>query len=284
MRGVFVVRFLAFLAILSICSGFVFLESESNLAEPVEEDSASSEPLTESEENTESDDSAQNDELALYKPENSKFEDQKDQNPADNTLSYIFLGLGGGFFSSLVFGSFIFEFIRVLFLLAFLTPMIATKDKKDERTRGRILGFVEGYSGIHFSALRDGLGLANGVTAYHLRVLEMEEAIISWRDGRLRRYAIATISPNEIDLIRHPLVGTRLAILEILHQSQSLGLTGKEIQKQLDISRQLLSHHMNALRNSKYVEKEGPSRKSTWKLSLDGLEQLEIIRNKINIS
>ncbi len=100
---------------------------------------------------------------------------------------------------------------------------------------------MEGNAGIHFSALRDGLGLANGVTAYHLRVLETENAVISWRDGKLRRYAISTISPHDIDSIRHPIVGTRLAILEILYRSESLGLTGKEIQQKLALSRQLLS-------------------------------------------
>ena len=187
-------------------------------------------------------------------------------------------------FSSLLFGSFLFEFIRILFFLAFLAPLIATKNKSDERTRGRILGFVEGNAGIHFSALRDGLGLANGVTAYHLRVLETENAVISWRDGKLRRYAISTISSHDIDSIRHPIVGTRLAILEILYLSESLGLTGKEIQQKLAISRQLLSHHMSSLRNSNLVEKNGSSRKSPWKLSLDGLTELNGIQNKMDVS
>ena len=127
--------------------------------------------------------------------------------------------------------------------------------------------------------MRDGLGLANGVTAYHLRLLENENAILSWRDGKLRRYAVSTISSHDIDSIRHPIVGTRLAILEILHQSESLGLTGKEIQQRLAISRQLLSHHMRSLRNSNFVEKNGSSRKAPWKLSVEGLKELNGIQN-----
>lgn len=275
MRGVFIVRFLAFLAILSIVVGVVFLEEDIGSTTSGEEITPMSEPLTDDTEGAESDDSQESD-MAFFEPVKSEKGDTED---VDNTLSYVFFGIGGGAFSSLVFGSFLFEFIRVLFFLAFLTPLIATKDKKDERTRGRILGFVEGNAGIHFSALRDGLGLANGVTAYHLRLLENENAILSWRDGKLRRYAVSTISSHDIDSIRHPIVGTRLAILEILHQSESLGLTGKEIQERLAISRQLLSHHMRSLRNSNFVEKNGSSRKAPWKLSVEGLKELNGIQN-----
>ena len=275
MRGVFIVRFLAFLAILSIVVGVVFLEEDIGSATSGEEITPMSEPLTDDKEGAESDDSQESD-MAFFEPVKSE---KSDAGGVDNTLSYVFFGIGGGAFSSLVFGSFLFEFIRVLFFLAFLTPLIATKDKKDERTRGRILGFVEGNAGIHFSALRDGLGLANGVTAYHLRLLENENAILSWRDGKLRRYAVSTISSHDIDSIRHPIVGTRLAILEILHQSESLGLTGKEIQERLAISRQLLSHHMRSLRNSNFVEKNGSSRKAPWKLSVEGLKELNGIQN-----
>ena len=275
MRGVFIVRFLAFLAILSIVVGVVFLEEDIGSTTSGEEITPVSEPLTDDKEGAESDDSQESD-MAFFEPVKSE---KGDAGGVDNTLSYVFFGIGGGAFSSLVFGSFLFEFIRVLFFLAFLTPLIATKDKKDERTRGRILGFVEGNAGIHFSALRDGLGLANGVTAYHLRLLENENAILSWRDGKLRRYAVSTISSHDIDSIRHPIVGTRLAILEILHQSESLGLTGKEIQQRLAISRQLLSHHMRSLRNSNFVEKNGSSRKAPWKLSVEGLKELNGIQN-----
>jgi predicted transcriptional regulator len=279
MRGVFVVRFLAFLALLSIVGGIVFLEEENSSLVSDEEETPASEPLTDQQEKTEDDD-AQEADASFMQPEESQ---QDDTEPVDNTLPYVFFGIGGGMFSSLFFSSFLFEFIRILFFLAFLTPLIATKDKKDERTRGRILGFIEANAGIHFSALRDGLGLANGVTAYHLRQLELEESVISWRDGRLRRYAISAISSHDINSIRHPIVGTRLAILEILHQSESLGLTGKEIQDRLAISRQLLSHHMSSLRNMKCVERKGTSRKSPWKLSADGQQKLAYIQNNVEV-
>ena len=103
-----------------------------------------------------------------------------------------------------------------------MTPLIAKgKNRNDLLTRGRILGYLEANAGIHFSALRDSLGLANGVTAYHLQVLENNGKIISWKDGKLRRYAISEISKSKLENIRNPIMGTRLAILEILSNSSS---------------------------------------------------------------
>ena len=80
--------------------------------------------------------------------------------------------------------------------MALFSPLLAKikSTREDLLTRGRILGYLEANAGIHFSALRDALGLANGVTAYHLQILESKNQIISWRDGKLRRYAISSLS------------------------------------------------------------------------------------------
>ena len=179
--------------------------------------------------------------------------------------------------SSVFLGSFFFEFLRVLFIVAFLTPLVAKKKHDNERTRGRLLGFIEANAGIHFSALRDGLGLANGVTAYHLQRLEQEGSVMSWRDGKLRRYAASTINPNDVDRIKSPLAGTRLAILQVLSQSGALGLSGKEIRTQLQISRQLLSHHLRVLNSNGFIEKTSSSRKAPWRISLDGVQELQVV-------
>ena len=120
MRGVFVVRFLAFLAILSIVGGVVFFEDESNATTSGEEDTPRSEPLTDQPESAENDDSQESDK-AFLEPVKSE---QSDTKIVDNTLPYVFFGIGGGVFSSLFFGSFVFEFIRILFFLAFLSPLI----------------------------------------------------------------------------------------------------------------------------------------------------------------
>ena len=68
------------------------------------------------------------------------------------------------------------EAARVGILLAIAGPIIAISQRGESGTftRGRILGYVEANPGIHFSALRDALEIANGVCAHHLKVLEKE--------------------------------------------------------------------------------------------------------------
>lgn len=272
MKGVYLVRFLAAMALFSICSGAVLFEKGVALSEPDALAGDEGEGFTTDSDTLETE--------AVEEPLNAEPE-QHTPSEQDNQLPNILFGFGGGIFSSMMFGSLFFEFIRIVFFMAFLTPLIAKRESGEERTAGRILGYVEGNAGIHFSALRDGLGLANGVTAYHLQILEKEGSIVSWRDGKWRRYVVSTLSPEEIDSIPHPLVGTRLAILEILQQSKTLGLTGKEIQEKLSISRQLCSHHMDALRRADFVQKANSKRKAPWLLSENGTAQLTLLGKKI---
>jgi len=185
---------------------------------------------------------------------------------------------GIGIIGSLILGSFVLEFVKVAVFAALVSPLIAgmKNSRNDMLTRGRILGYLESNAGIHFSALRDGLGLANGVTSYHLHLLESCGEVVSWRDGKLRRYAISKLSKEEIGRIRNPIVGTRLAVLEILSKSGQIGLTGKEIQIKMTISRQLLSHHLRELRQSDMVEATSNGRRPKWRVSKIGKDTLSV--------
>ena len=197
---------------------------------------------------------------------------------SESPLSSGLLAGGIGIIGSLILGSFGLEFVKVAVLAALISPLVAgMKSSRDDMlTRGRILGYLEGNAGIHFSALRDGLGLANGVTSYHLHLLESRGEVISWRDGKLRRYAVSKLSKEEIGRIRNPIVGTRLAVLEILAKSGQFGLTGKEIQNKMSISRQLLSHHLRELRQSEMVETASNGRRPKWKVSEIGTNALSV--------
>ena len=197
---------------------------------------------------------------------------------SESPLSSGLLAGGIGIIGSLILGSFVLEFVKVAVLAALISPLVAgMKSSRDDMlTRGRILGYLEGNAGIHFSALRDGLGLANGVTSYHLHLLESHGEVISWRDGKLRRYAVSKLSKEEIGRIRNPIVGTRLAVLEILAKSGQFGLTGKEIQNKMSISRQLLSHHLRELRQSEMVETASNGRRPKWKVSEIGTNALSV--------
>ena len=183
---------------------------------------------------------------------------------------------GAGVLGSLALGSILFEVMRVTVLVALVSPMLARmkKNREDMLTRGRLLGYLEANAGIHFSALRDALGLANGVTAYHLHTLESQGQIISWRDGKLRRYAVSSLTREQVSRIRNPIAGTRLAILEVLAESGNIGLSGTEIRVRLAISRQLLSHHLSELRNGEMVEAASEALRPNWRLSDTGKDVL----------
>ena len=208
-------------------------------------------------------------------------DDNKENHDGSNReLSNGLIISGLGTFGSILLGSVLLEFVRVIVLMALLTPLLSRVKgtREDLLTRGRIMGYLEANAGIHFSALRDALGLANGVTAYHLQVLEAREDVYSWRDGKLRRYAPSGISKSELGRIKSPIIGTRLAILEVLADSGTLGVSGSEIRKKTMISRQLLSHHLAELRKSDIIEPASERKRPNWKLSSKGLQSLETSR------
>lgn len=269
MRGVNLLRLLVLLSLISLISGIATMDGNDEEAVSEETPPEPGADVFEEKDAAESNDVPAE---ADFAPEQTPLQDEDDPD-----YSPFMVLIGGGVLSSIFVGSFFFEFLRVLFIVAFITPLIAKKKYDNERTRGRVLGFIEANAGIHFSALRDGLGLANGVTAYHLQILEKEHSILSWRDGKLRRYAVSTIDMSDIDSIKSPVVGTRLAILQVLSQSGSLGLSGKEIRMELEISRQLLSHHLRELNNNGFIEKTSSSRKAPWRISLDGVQALQVV-------
>lgn len=261
MEGVWTVRILSALAIASILAGTWMTNS------PSEEAHAENEPLdaflaTEG-------DSAEDEQPEMQREQG---EDGGDDSDLPNGL---IIG-GAGALGSLLVGSLMLEFVKVTVLVALVSPMLARikKNREDMLTRGRVLGYLEANAGIHFSALRDALGLANGVTSYHLHILESTGQVISWRDGKLRRYAVSGLSQEEIGRIRNPIAGTRLAIMEVLADSGSVGMPGSEIRKKLMISRQLLSHHLSELRSAEVVEAASEERRPNWRISDKGLDVL----------
>ena len=265
MEGVRAVRILSVLAVASILAGTWMISSDSDESISANQEG---EPFF-----AEESDSTEDGQL-----EQSRDEDN-DGGEGSELPSRLIIG-GAGALGSLLIGSLMLEFVKVTVLIALVSPMLAgmKRNREDMLTRGRILGYVEANAGIHFSALRDGLGLANGVTSYHLHTLESTGLVISWRDGKLRRYAVSTLSMEEVSRIKNPIVGTRLAILEVLADSGSVGVPGPEIRERLKISRQLLSHHLSELRNVDVVEAASNNRRPNWRISDKGMDILAASR------
>ena len=273
MDGVSAVRAYTLIAVLAIVAGGWMLNEapEADLMEVEMDNFAEMEATPASaEDDSESDES----------PEMRSGGEQEEQSESPNNLPASLVTGGGAALGSLAVGSILFEAMRVTVLIALATPLLARMkaNREDLLTRGRILGYLEANSGIHFSALRDALGLANGVTAYHLHTLEGQGEVISWRDGKLRRYAVSSLTKEELSRIRNPIGGTRLAILEVLADSGQIGLKGSDIKTKLQISRQLLSHHLSELKSAELVEPASESRRPNWRLSSIGLETLSSSR------
>ena len=273
MDGVSAVRAYTLIAVLAIVAGGWMLNEapEADLMEVEMDNFAEMEATPASaEDDSESDES----------PEMRSGSEQEEKSESPNNLPTSLVAGGGAALGSLAVGSIFFEAMRVTVLVALATPLLARMkaNQEDLLTRGRILGYLEANSGIHFSALRDALGLANGVTAYHLHTLEGQGEVISWRDGKLRRYAVSSLTKEELSRIRNPIAGTRLAILEVLADSGQIGLKGSDIKTKLQISRQLLSHHLSELKSAELVEPASEARRPNWRLSSIGLETLSSSR------
>ena len=273
MDGVSAVRAYTLIAVLAIVAGGWMLNEapEADLME-VEMDNFAEMEATPA--------SAEDDSQSDESPEMRSGGEQEEKSESPNNLPTSLVAGGGAALGSLAVGSILFEAMRVTVLVALATPLLARMkaNQEDLLTRGRILGYLEANSGIHFSALRDALGLANGVTAYHLHTLEGQGEVISWRDGKLRRYAVSSLTKEELSRIRNPIAGTRLAILEVLADSGQIGLKGSDIKTKLQISRQLLSHHLSELKSAELVEPASEARRPNWRLSSIGLETLSSSR------
>ena len=181
-----------------------------------------------------------------------------------------------GLITSTVTAIFASEGARFAILLAIMGPLLAITQRGPGGifTRGRLLGFIEAHPGIHFSALRDALQLGNGVTAHHIQILEKEGRVISWMDGRVRRFASSGVDQTRLKEIQSPVTGMQVAILEILSESDNLGIQSGELRAKLETSRQLLSYHMKQMSERDFVKSSGKGRSTRWYLLEAGRIQL----------
>ncbi len=131
-----------------------------------------------------------------------------------------------------------------------------TEDVLDNKTRLALHGVIVERPGIHYSAIREEFGLANGAAAYHLDVLERRKFIRSVRDGKLKRF-YSTQEKLPEDVGRSP-EGTREAIEELVRERP--GIKQLEVMEELGLDRNAASYYLREL------VKEGrlTSRKKGW--------------------
>ncbi len=125
-----------------------------------------------------------------------------------------------------------------------LAPLIIKKDEVlDNKTRYALHGIITEKPGIHYSAIKEEIGLSNGEAAYHLDVLEREEFIRSVRDGRLKRfYSYGTKVPKNPKMTPEE---TREAIVSLVRERP--GISQQRIINELGIERPSAGYFLREL-------------------------------------
>lgn len=112
----------------------------------------------------------------------------------------------------------------------------------DSDARETITGYLAATPGAHFSKIRDDLDLGTGETQHHLRRLQKQGAVESYRDGDYRRYFPA----REFDEFAQVALGylrretSRGMIIALLRDADA---TASDIASELGVSRPTVSKH-----------------------------------------
>ncbi len=138
-----------------------------------------------------------------------------------------------------------------------LLPLF-TRLKRDEVlnqfTRGEIYGFIKANPGVHLTSIKENLDLANGVLAYHLKVLLREEFIVARREGGYKRFY-----PRDMQVPRKRVHFTRLQLDIVDKLRMHPGLTQAALSRMLDESKQVINYNISVLIAADVVrvEREG---------------------------
>ena len=120
---------------------------------------------------------------------------------------------------------------------------VKTQEVLDNKTRHALLGIIVKDPGIHYSAIKEEFGLANGAAAHHLYVLERESFIRSVRDGKLKRFYQTDVKvPDDVGMSPEE---TRGAIVELVRERP--GISQLEIMEELELERNEASYYLRNL-------------------------------------
>ncbi len=179
--------------------------------------------------------------------------------PAPWWLSFWFLSLVGfvavGAGLAAFFGATEIGYYSILSLILPLYVRIKKKDVLNHFTRGQIYGYIQANPGAHYNAILQDLSMHNGVTAYHLHVLEREGYIKSFRDGMYKRFYPKDMKIPEKKL---HLSHIQKSLLHELHRYP--GISQKDLAKLLDESKQVVNYHIKILEEVGLIRCERGSR------------------------
>lgn len=131
----------------------------------------------------------------------------------------------------------------------------------DHFVRGQIFGAVRTRPGLTFAELRRLLGLSNGSLSYHLRILELQGFLRSYREGIHRRFVPAGIPFGlEPD-------GTRLSDLQLrlLEEVQSNPrATQRDLASRTGVTQQSVSYNLLFLRRQGSIDRVREGRRTRY--------------------
>ena len=113
--------------------------------------------------------------------------------------------------------------------------------------RRLILKFISTNEGITFSALKEKIGLQNGVLAYHLAMLDKNRYIKSFTDGKFKRFysrgaRISGLTTTEEEIMAviqsDPFISKKMILSRIKYSQGTVNINIKKLmQKQLICAR-----------------------------------------------
>ncbi|MBD3406666.1 MAG: hypothetical protein GF411_11175 [Candidatus Lokiarchaeota archaeon] len=155
-------------------------------------------------------------------------------------------------------------------------------DRKEERSstklRDRIINEVSLSPGIHLRGLHRALDCAMGALQYHLRNLEAEDIIQSFKVGNSKHFFLNGFSDDNkvlelTALLRNPTM--QLIVSETVEKGRT---TQAHLSRSLDLDKSLVSYYVSSLIKADVFEtirvfgREKPVRVTEWaQLSIDSL-------------
>ena len=128
----------------------------------------------------------------------------------------------------------------------------------DEPTRQNLMRYIYVHPGANFTQLRDHFDLHNGTLSHHLNVLENHSVIESFRAGRQRLFYPCRAERAGV-VARPPVTGEVQQQIVMLIKDEP-GITQSMIATRLDMSRQKVNYHVNALTRQALIRVERSGR------------------------
>jgi predicted transcriptional regulator len=150
--------------------------------------------------------------------------------------------------------------LRRFAALGAATPLVGLGDdgsgSSGSDARDAIVGYVASTPGAHFSKIRDDLKLGTGEAQHHLRRLESDGTLESYRDGDYRRFfQTDRFSPFERVALGYLRRDTpRGMLIELLRAPDA---TGGDLADALGVSRATVSTSAKDLESAGLLSREG---------------------------